>query len=83
MLLIILLKDKSLTTKQTDANKEKIRDILKNLSAEDFFKYYAQRASYENLPLLTADGIVIPEIGLKSALSKNELINKGPNYCWF
>jgi len=73
-----IIEDKSLTIKQTDANKEKIRDILKNLSAEDFFKYYALRPSYENLPLLTADGIVIPEIGLKSALSKNELINQVP-----
>jgi len=73
-----IIEDKSLTIKQTEANKQKIREILKNLSAEDFFKYYAQRPSYENLPLLTADGIVIPEIGLKSALSKNELINKVP-----
>jgi len=73
-----IIEDRKLTIKQTDANKEKIRDILKNMSAEDFFKYYAQRPSYENLPLLTADGIVIPEIGLKSALSKNELINQVP-----
>ena len=73
-----IIEDRKLTIKQTDANKEKIRNILKNMSAEDFFKYYAQRPSYENLPLLTADGIVIPEIGLKSALSKNELINQVP-----
>ena len=73
-----IIEDKSLTVKQTDAHKEKIRDILKNLSAEYFFKYYALRPSYENLPLLTADGIVIPEIGLKSALSKDELINLVP-----
>jgi len=73
-----IIEDRKLKIKQTDFNKEKIRDILKNMSAEDFFKYYAQRPSYENLPLLTADGIVIPEIGLKSALSKNELINQVP-----
>ena len=73
-----IIEDKSLTIKQIDTNKEKIRYILKNLSAEDFFKYYAQRPSYENLPLLTADGIVIPEIGLTSALSKEQLINKVP-----
>ena len=73
-----IIEDKSLTIKQIDSNKKKIRDILKNLSAEDFFKYYANRPSYENLPLLTADGIVIPEIGLKLALSKNEIINKVP-----
>jgi para-nitrobenzyl esterase len=73
-----IIEDKSLTVKQTDSNKEKIRNILKNLSADDFFKYYSLRPSYENLPLLTADGIVIPEIGLKSALSKDELINQVP-----
>ena len=73
-----IIEDKSLTIKQTDVYKEKIRDTLKNLSAEDFFKYYAQRPSYEDIPLLTADGIVIPEIGLKKALSKNELVNIVP-----
>ena len=73
-----IIKDNSLTIKQTDTNKEKIRGFLKNLSAEDFFKYYTQRSSYENVPLLTADAIVIPEEGLTYALSMSEYVNKVP-----
>ena len=73
-----IIKDKSLIIKQTDVNKEKIRNLLKSLSAEEFFKYYSQRPSYENLPLLTADGIVIPQVGLTSALSKEKYVNNVP-----
>jgi len=73
-----IIKEKSLTVKQIEADKEKIREILKNLPADDFFKYYAQRASYENLPLLTSDGVVIPLIGLTASLSKKEYVNKVP-----
>ena len=36
------------------------------------------RNSYEEIPLLTADGIVIPVIGLKQALSKSEHVNNVP-----
>ena len=56
----------------------KIRDILLKLSAEDFFRFYSERKSYEEIPLLTADGIVIPEIGLQAALSKKEYTNIVP-----
>lgn len=59
-------------------NDTEIRKLLKGLSAREFFKYYAERSSYENLPLLTDDGIVIPEIGLKTALSKKEYVNNVP-----
>ena len=63
---------------QLEDNKEEVRHILKNLPAEDFFKYYANRTSYENLPLLTADDVVIPKIGLRSALSEKEHLNIVP-----
>ena len=59
-------------------NDTDIRKLLKDLSAKEFFKYYAERSSYEYLPLLTADGIVIPEVGLKTALSKKEYVNNVP-----
>ena len=72
-----ILKDKSLNFIQDDNNFE-IRELLKNLTAEEFFKYYSERPSYENIPLLTADGIVIPEIGLTQALSKKDYINHVP-----
>ncbi len=72
-----IIKDNSLELKQ-NKNSIEIRKMLKNLSSRDFFKYYSRRYSYENLPLLTADGIVIPEIGLSEALSKKEYVNKVP-----
>ena len=69
-----IIKDKSLDIIQK-GNYAYIRDILKNMPAKDFFKYYSERSSYENLPLLTGDGIVIPEIGLTEALSKKQYVN--------
>ena len=73
-----IIKDKSLSIRQNNKNKERIRNLLKNLPAENLFKYYSRRPSYESLPLLTADGIVIPEIGLRNALSRDEYVNKVP-----
>ena len=52
--------------------------MLLNSSAKDIFNIYAQRASYEEIPLLTADGIVIPEIGLKKSLSNKKHVNIVP-----
>jgi Carboxylesterase type B len=57
---------------------KQIRETLLNLSAEKFFNYYSSRKSYEELPLLTADGVVIPSIGLKNALSKKEYVYNVP-----
>tara|TARA_E500000178_G_scaffold355697_1_gene429301 strand:+ start:6516 stop:8387 length:1872 start_codon:yes stop_codon:yes gene_type:complete len=59
-------------------SKEEIRSILLNLSTKDFFKHYAERKTYEEIPLLTSDGIVIPEIGLRASLSNKEYVNKVP-----
>ena len=73
-----ILNDNSFVISQTKNESLIIREILKSLSAEDFFSYYVKRNSYEEIPLLTADGIVIPSIGLKQALSKNEHINNVP-----
>jgi para-nitrobenzyl esterase len=72
-----IIKDKSLEIEQKN-NDSEIRELLKNLTAEEFFKYYANKPSYENLNLLTADGIVVPLIGLDKALSKKDLINNVP-----
>ena len=72
-----IIKDKSLDIIQK-GNYAYLRDILKNMPAKDFFKYYSERSSYENLPLLTEDGIVIPEIGLTEALSKKQYVNSVP-----
>jgi para-nitrobenzyl esterase len=72
-----IIKDQLLDLKQEDNNLN-VRKILKDLTAEEFFKYYSNRPSYENLTILTADGIVIPQIGLAEALTKKEYVYKVP-----
>jgi para-nitrobenzyl esterase len=72
-----IIKDKSLDIVQEGSQAE-VRQLLKNMSAKDYFRYYSERPSYENLVLLTEDGIVIPEIGLTAALSKKEYVNNVP-----
>jgi para-nitrobenzyl esterase len=72
-----IIKDHSLHIIQED-NNIIVRKILKDLTAKEFFKYYSNRPSYENLTILTADGIVIPQIGLAEALSKTEYVYKVP-----
>ncbi len=57
---------------------EKKRNMLLSISSKDFFQIYLERQTYEELPLLTSDGVVIPKIGLKNALSKKELVNNVP-----
>ena len=57
---------------------KEIRDLLYILSGKEFYQYYANRESFEELPLLTNDGLVIPKIGLKDALSKEEHVNIVP-----
>ena len=63
---------------QASLNKAELRKILLDLSAEDFFSNYAERVSYEEIPLLTADGIVIPAMGLRKALSSKDHLNIVP-----
>ncbi len=63
---------------QENLSKEEIRKTLLSLSANEFFKIYSNRESYQELPLLTADNVVIPDIGLRKSLSKKELINNVP-----
>ena len=63
--------------KETYSNNE-IRDVLLNLTTEDFFKHYANRETYHEIPLLTSDNIVIPKIGLRSALYDKDFVNNVP-----
>ena len=58
--------------------KHKTREMLLTISSEDIFNIYSKRPPYEELPLLTADGIVIPVFGLKEALSKKDHVNIVP-----
>jgi para-nitrobenzyl esterase len=73
-----ILKDNELKFTQTKENELDIRKILKNLTAEEFFNYYSNRPSNEELPLLNADGIAIPKIGLRKALSVHDYVNLVP-----
>ena len=57
---------------------DKLRDVLLNIPIDEFFIHYAERASYEEIPLLTADGVVIPGVGLDKALSMKEHLNIVP-----
>ena len=63
---------------QKNLNKQDIRRSLLSISANEFFEIYSKRESYQELPLLTADDIVIPGIGLRKALADKELINNVP-----
>ena len=64
-------------SKESYSNEE-IRDILLNLSTQDFFQHYADRETYEEIPLLTSDNIVIPEAGLRASLFNKDIVNKVP-----
>ena len=50
---------------------------LYSLSAEEFFSEYSDKSNLE-VPLLTNDGIVIPEIGLKEALGNYKHVHNVP-----
>ena len=53
------------------------RQMLLALSVEDIYQEYIGKSNL-NIPLLTNDGIVIPRIGLKNALSKKEHVQEIP-----
>ena len=57
---------------------QEIREVLLNLTTEDFFKHYANRETYEEIPLLTSDNVVIPKMGLRRALYEEDYVNKVP-----
>ena len=67
--------EKDISVTQSD---NKTRQMLHEISTEDFFSIYSQRETYDEIPLLTADGIVIPKIGLKNALSNENHLNIVP-----
>ena len=60
---------------QLNSNKDALRKILYETNAQELVNLYGD--TFET-PLLTNDGVVIPEIGLKEALRSNEYLNKVP-----
>tara|TARA_B110000259_G_scaffold170381_1_gene201041 strand:- start:469 stop:1899 length:1431 start_codon:yes stop_codon:yes gene_type:complete len=73
-----ILKKKLITKEQENINKDNLRQILFELTAEEFFSHYTDRPSYEEIPLLTADGIVVPLMGLSKALASKDHLNVVP-----
>ena len=57
---------------------KKLERYVVKLINKGFFKYYINRETYQEMPLLMSDGIVIPKIGLKAALFSEEFVNKVP-----
>ncbi|MDC0006014.1 carboxylesterase family protein [Gammaproteobacteria bacterium] len=70
--------DKAGIQSQNDLSNPEIRKILKELDARDFFINYSDRPSYQEIPLLTNDDIVIPLDGLKKTLSNKDHVNIVP-----
>jgi para-nitrobenzyl esterase len=73
-----VLQKNAVKINQSSLDKKELRKILLDLSAKDFFSHYAKRPSYEDIPLMTADGIVIPVMGLRKALASKEHLNIVP-----
>jgi para-nitrobenzyl esterase len=73
-----ILKQKSINNDQETIDKSELRAMLLDLKPEEFFSYYADRPSYEEIPLLTADDVVVPLIGLSNALSSKDHLNVVP-----
>ena len=67
-----------LPNKKESYSNDEIRDILLGLSTQEFFQHYANRETYEEIPLLTSDNIVIPEAGLRASLFNKDIVNKVP-----
>jgi para-nitrobenzyl esterase len=72
------LLEKTESLPQKDLPDIAIRKMLKKLDARDFFINYSDRPSYQEIPLLTADGIAIPSDGLKHSLSNKNHVNIVP-----
>ena len=73
-----ILSKKYKTLNQKSASENEIRTILKEINARDFFINYSDRPSYQEIPLLTSDNIVIPYEGLLKSLSNGENISLVP-----
>ena len=73
-----IIKQKLIIKDQEAININDLRQILLNLSSKEFFSHYAERPSYEEIPLLTADGIVVPLMGLSKALASEDHLNIVP-----
>ena len=72
-----IIESKQISKTQDKYKKFEIRKLLLGMSAKEFYKYY-DRKNYEDIPLLTNDGYVIPSIGLRDALQEKDYVNNVP-----
>ena len=72
-----IIESKQISKTQDKYKKIDIRKLLLGMSAKEFYKYY-DRKNYEDIPLLTNDGYVIPSIGLRDALQEKDYVNNVP-----
>jgi para-nitrobenzyl esterase len=63
---------------ELDGGSKQMRNLLKNVDARALVALYYNGEGVDNLPLTTIDGIVIPEIGLLSALGSKEYAKNIP-----
>ena len=73
-----ILSKKLINISQEAINKQDLNKLLLGLTAEEFFSAYADRPSYEEIPLLTADGVVVPLMGLSKSLGSKDYLNIVP-----
>ena len=73
-----ILSKKLINISQEAIDKQDLNKLLLGLTAEEFFSAYADRPSYEEIPLLTADGVVVPLMGLSKALGSKDYLNIVP-----
>ena len=73
-----IILDQNISKKQNEISSKEIRDILLNLSTDNFFKHYVDRKTYQELPLTTSDGVVISKNGVLDSLSDKNYVNKVP-----
>ena len=73
-----ILHDRGSLKNQNEYTYSELKNILYSLSGKEFYKYYEDRKTFEEIPLLTNDGIIIPKIGLTKALSKEKYVNQVP-----
>ena len=73
-----IISNKSFEKEQDNFSNQEIRTILYELSGDEFYKFYSERKSYEEVPLLMNDGLVIPLVGLRKALADPKHLNNVP-----
>jgi para-nitrobenzyl esterase len=71
-----LLADQQLA--QQDLSTDALRELLKKADAREFIALYQETSDADYIPLTTADGVVIPKVGIVSALADPQYAKNVP-----